>query len=332
MRRLTMLAVSLIAVTGLSALGQEAAKVPTPPTFSVPDGRTPISIPGPMILQIGPSPTVYSPAADFKLRIGNAASVAVLSDDGTPGQSNVIQIADIRSDPTNPPSTQPFCLPGFSPAAMPPLPPPGYFVQVPTGYMPPPPAYLPVATRLSFPSPSSNATYGGSPACDAASTCSGDCCCQSGECSCHAGAPPCLSDSCTAVSGADRLEHILEAAHHLEAAGLQADADQLRRRCDGDVKVLIHQLKSAESELAQLRRESFNTSTSMFDPNSGPGLSDVAATLTNKNVKVHVQLLELNRTKMRDLGFDFTEISSLSKFVDARRKKALSTSSASQPS
>ena len=174
MRRLTMVAVSLVAVTGLSALGQEAAKAPAPPTFSSPDGRTPISIPGPMILQIGPPPSVYSPAADFKARIGNAAMVAVLSDDGTQAPSNVVQITDIQADPTSPVLMQAFSLPGFSPTAMPTLPPPGCFVQVPTGYMPPPPAYLPVATRLSIPNPMF--PYGGFPTCDAPPACSANCC------------------------------------------------------------------------------------------------------------------------------------------------------------
>ncbi|HEY2759829.1 MAG TPA: hypothetical protein VGI75_03780, partial [Pirellulales bacterium] len=221
---------------------------------------------------------------------------------------NVIQVADIQVDPTNSGSMQAFNPPSFSPAAMPPLPPPACFVQLPTGYMPAPPGYLPVATRLSIPGQNLSAPFAGFPTCDALSACSCGCNCGSDNCACHAGAPPCPCDSSTATDEANRLEHILEAVHHLEAAGLQPEADQLRRRCDDDVKVVIHNLKAAESELAELRRESFNNSTSLADPNGGPGAADVAATCADKKIKVRVQLLELNRTKMRDLGFDFTAI------------------------
>lgn len=51
----------------------------------------------------------------------------------------------------------------------------------------------------------------------------------------------------------DQLDHMLQAIHHLEAAGLQAEADQLRSLCDAEMHEAINQLRSAEAGLLQLK-------------------------------------------------------------------------------
>ena len=59
--------------------------------------------------------------------------------------------------------------------------------------------------------------------------------------------------SSPAAGEADQLDHILQAVHHLEAAGLQADADRLRRESDDKVERLIACLKSSGAALPRLR-------------------------------------------------------------------------------
>jgi ATPase subunit of ABC transporter with duplicated ATPase domains len=59
--------------------------------------------------------------------------------------------------------------------------------------------------------------------------------------------------SSTLACQADRLDHILQAVHHLEAAGLQGQADQLRQECDGQLRQAANQMKTVETEIARLR-------------------------------------------------------------------------------
>ncbi len=112
-------------------------------------------------------------------------------------------------------------------------------------------------------------------------------------------------------SCADRLDHILEAVHHLEAAGLTADADRLRHQCDAEMKTVVERLKQTEAELARLRQSQTTNTTSAYQKASDCGSSDCkltdAKSAAQKQVTVHVQLMEINLTKCRMLGFDFAK-------------------------
>ncbi len=116
------------------------------------------------------------------------------------------------------------------------------------------------------------------------------------------------------VDCADRVEHILEAVHHLDAAGLTADADRLRHQCDAEMRTVVAKLRDAEVEIARLRQAHSDTPTSAsFNAdtcghgacNTGEVKSTDTTPSTPKQVMVSVQLMELDRTKCRELGFDF---------------------------
>ena len=117
---------------------------------------------------------------------------------------------------------QPHALPSL-PSYYAPPPSPPFTVTIPTSSAPP--AYNPavvypsqLATPMTLPAPRANQVY-----------------------------------SSPAAGEADQLDHILQAVHHLEAAGLQADADRLRRECDDKVERLIACLKSSGAALPRLR-------------------------------------------------------------------------------
>lgn len=83
-----------------------------------------------------------------------------------------------------------------------------------------------------------------------------------------------------AHAAGERLEHILEAVRHLEAAGLDEDAQRVRSHADGDVRAVIEQLKAAMTELASVREPSGDRSQVIID----------------------LQMVEVNLTKLRDFG------------------------------
>jgi Flp pilus assembly secretin CpaC len=95
----------------------------------------------------------------------------------------------------------------------------------------------------------------------------------------------------------------LQAIDHLEAAGMQAEADQLRRQCTGQMKAVVNQLKTAEAQLARLQQAAYTKPV-------GDEWRAAASSLQKKAVKVEVQMIEVNRTKCRALGFDFAKFDS----------------------
>jgi hypothetical protein len=119
-------------------------------------------------------------------------------------------------------------------------------------------------------------------------------------------APPAAPGS-PAIGEANRLEHILEAVHHLEAAGMQAEADHLRHECDQRLRSAIANLRIAESQWVHKHE----TSVDQHEPSAQQAACDPPQALATaqkhdpKRVAIHVQMLEFNRTKMGNLGFDF---------------------------
>jgi hypothetical protein len=109
------------------------------------------------------------------------------------------------------------------------------------------------------------------------------------------------------------LDHILEAVRHLEAAGMQAEADGLRRKCDTDMKAVVEQLKKAEAELATLKSASAKISDGCNSICESSACQNSTASeskceySTPKQVSVHIEMIEVNRTKCRENGFDFAE-------------------------
>src|SRR5262249_15776058 len=95
--------------------------------------------------------------------------------------------------------------------------------------------------------------------------------------------------------------HILEAVHHLDAAGMHAEADHLRRECDQQMRTAIAKLRTAETELAHGPHAPATKNTQADSAVTEPSHH-------GKQVLVPAQMLELNRTKMRNLGFDFASI------------------------
>jgi Flp pilus assembly secretin CpaC len=201
---------------------------------------------GPLILNLGPPPVVYSPSADFSTRVETAPGWAVASDTrtaantpahpvvGAPPMMPSYGVPIVQFDAPIPVAAAPcFDCPqpmhtAMQPHALPTLPsyyapPPSPPFAFPTASVPP--AYNPgvvypsqLATPMTLPATRANRAY-----------------------------------SSPAEGEADQLDHILQAVHHLEAAGLQADADRLRRECDDKVERLIACLKSSGAALPRLR-------------------------------------------------------------------------------
>jgi hypothetical protein len=190
----------------------------------------------PMILNIGPPPKLYSPASDFGDRVAAKPSgLSVVGDDGD--ATAAVQVAAptrtiytvpcgaLMSYPSPTPNaamavyTAPVAAPAFAAAGFPTAgmtavaQPPCVPAVGCPGY--PPASFAPPATMYYVPAaPSSNAVAG---------------------------------------TTAGQLDHMLQAIHHLEAAGLQAEADRLRGLCDAQMHEAVNQLRSAEAELLQLR-------------------------------------------------------------------------------
>ena len=88
-----------------------------------------------------------------------------------------------------------------------------------------------------------------------------------------------------AVPGASghRLEHLLKAAEHLEAAGMNVEAGKLRRQAEEEKQAVVARIDALQAEVERLRR--------LVD---GP-----------QQVLLKVKMVEISRSKMRKLGFDF---------------------------
>jgi Flp pilus assembly secretin CpaC len=83
-----------------------------------------------------------------------------------------------------------------------------------------------------------------------------------------------------------KLQHLLQAAAHLEAAGETEQAQRLRQQADGERRALLNRLESLQAELDRLRQ--------------------TAGCATQ--IMVQVRMMELSRTRMRKLGFDFSKL------------------------
>jgi Flp pilus assembly secretin CpaC len=102
--------------------------------------------------------------------------------------------------------------------------------------------------------------------------------------------PPCdVAPACPAASSSsgDKLDHLLKAAEHLEAAGLTEEAKKLRQQAEKEKHALLARIKCLEGELERLRRM------------TGSGRQ------VDQQVLVHMKVLEVERGKLRKLGFDF---------------------------
>jgi Flp pilus assembly secretin CpaC len=80
----------------------------------------------------------------------------------------------------------------------------------------------------------------------------------------------------------DRLHHLLEAAEHLDAAGLEEEAAGLRQLAEQEKQAIIERLGALEAEVERLRQ-----------------------LLGEPQVLVKVKMVEISRGKLRKLGIDF---------------------------
>lgn len=94
--------------------------------------------------------------------------------------------------------------------------------------------------------------------------------------------PACVTAAVPDSSG-HRLEHLLKAAEHLEAAGMNVEAGKLRQQVEEERQVVLARIDALQAEVERLRR--------LVD---GP-----------RQVLVQVKMLEIFRSKMSKLGFDF---------------------------
>jgi Flp pilus assembly secretin CpaC len=104
---------------------------------------------------------------------------------------------------------------------------------------------------------------------------------------------PCATRSYTAVadpkSTGNRLQHLLQAANHLQAAGESQQAQRLRQLADREIQTLLNRLAALQAEVARFRQ----------------------ATGGRQQVLVQVKLLEISRSSLRKLGFDSAKFSEL---------------------
>jgi hypothetical protein len=148
--------------------------------------------------------------------------------------------------------------------------------------------------------------------CGTACDCAANCTCSSNATkACAANCNTCTSQCSTdcACGNADRIDHILEAVHHLEAAGMQADADALRRKCDQEMKSVVERLKKAEAEVAALKSASLtsaaNCTASCEACPSVEGIRcDETGATAAQQVLVNVEMVDVNVSKCRELGLD----------------------------
>lgn len=86
-----------------------------------------------------------------------------------------------------------------------------------------------------------------------------------------------------------RLQHLLQAANHLEAAGESQQAQRLRQLADQEIQTLLNRLATLQAEVARFRQ----------------------AAGDRQQVLVQVKLLEISRCRLRKLGFDSAKLSEL---------------------
>jgi hypothetical protein len=96
-----------------------------------------------------------------------------------------------------------------------------------------------------------------------------------------------LPDSPKASAGpqSTKIEHLLKAAQHLEAAGLKEDAEKIRRQVDQEKTAVAGQIEALQAEIERLR----------------------ALTETSQAVVLKVRVFQFSRTKLRELGLRFSE-------------------------
>jgi hypothetical protein len=141
-----------------------------------------------------------------------------------------------------------------------------------------------------------------------------DHCTQGGNCAsncfdCPAGycPPGCSPGACRqGDKTCDKLEHMLEACHHLEQAGMKDQADELRKNCMAEMRGVMRRLRDAESELTRLKHQPPTTqpvSHKVLQPCTCPcdagGCGKPEANGSNKQVRVELKLLEIDLAKLR---------------------------------
>lgn len=83
----------------------------------------------------------------------------------------------------------------------------------------------------------------------------------------------------------ERLGHLLIAAENLEAAGMPDVARTVREQAEGEKRALLARIDALERELERLRQ-----------------------LVRGSQVLVHVRMVEVSRSKLRKLGFDFSTV------------------------
>ncbi len=115
--------------------------------------------------------------------------------------------------------------------------------------------------------------------------------------------------SSPAAGEADHLEHVMQAIHHLEAAGMQAEADRLRRESDDKVERLIECFKSNEAELSRLHQSNANAKSESAKANERRPM-----------VTAQLCMLDVDLNKLDALKFD-SKNDAVAKFVKAFRSQ-----------
>jgi hypothetical protein len=197
---------------------------------------------GPMILNIGPPPQLYSPSADFGARIAAApGGLTVVGDDSLP--TDHIQHSSSTSEPV-PMYWTPQPIYSASAVA-----PDSRFSMPVYGTAPPSIAFAPTypAPFSALPPAMCNPAIVYQSIVPAPLI-------QPASYPPTSGYEPGKIYSSSAANEADRLDHILQAIDHLEAAGMATEADQLRRQCDAQMRQVVSELKTAEAEITRLRQ------------------------------------------------------------------------------
>ncbi len=118
-------------------------------------------------------------------------------------------------------------------------------------------------------------------------------------------------------STGNRLQHLIQAANHLEAAGESQQAQRLRQLADREIQTLLNRLATLQAEVARFRQ----------------------AAGGRQQVLVQVKLLEISRSRLRKLGFYsakfsqpagvgsdfhvFDDVKKLAAFLEALRQDGL---------
>lgn len=197
---------------------------------------------GPMILTVGPPPRLYSPSADYGVRTTETqCSCVVVGDENAASAAHAPQTLKVN----------PVCALGYplcqDPATV------GHLMENGTlglfGFENQQPGQMMTAAPplppsiITAPPFMPNVIYQ-----------------PYGPIACVPPAPVyCTSTTSSTMasntqpicSEADRLDHMLQAIQHLEAAGMKAEADQLRCECDAIVHEVAMQLKATETNEVQ---------------------------------------------------------------------------------